>query len=76
MELAILGMAALLSWPMGIQADLAIQATTLMIAGAAGVWLFYAQHQFADAEWEHRHRRDWVTAAPPGSSFPHLPRLL
>jgi hypothetical protein len=36
-ELAILGMAVLLSWPMGIQAHLAIQATVLMIAGAAGV---------------------------------------
>jgi hypothetical protein len=36
-ELAILGMAALLSGPMGIQALLVIQATVLMIAGAAGV---------------------------------------
>ena len=75
-NLAILGMAALLSWQMGIQAYLVIQAMILMIAGTVGVWLFYVQHQFDGAYWERRDRWDYVTAALQGSSFYKLPRLL
>ncbi len=75
-NLAILGMAALLSWQMGIQAYLLIQVTVLVIAGTVGVWLFYVQHQFDGAYWEHRDRWDYVTAALHGSSFYKLPRVL
>ena len=75
-NLAILGMAALLSWQMGIRAYLAIQVMVLMIAGSVGVWLFYVQHQFEGAYWEHRDRWDYVTAALQGSSFYKLPRVL
>ncbi len=75
-NVALLGMAALLSWQMGLQAYLAIQVTVLMIAGSVGVWLFYIQHQFDGAYWEHRDRWDYVTAALYGSSFYKLPRVL
>jgi acyl-lipid omega-6 desaturase (Delta-12 desaturase) len=75
-NLAVLGMAALLSWLMGIQAYLVIQAAVLMIAGSVGVWLFYVQHQFEGAYWERSDRWDYVTAALHGSSFYKLPRLL
>jgi acyl-lipid omega-6 desaturase (Delta-12 desaturase) len=75
-SMAILGMAVLLSWQLGIQAYLVIQATVLMIAGSVGVWLFYVQHQFEGAYWERRDRWDYVTAALHGSSFYKLPRLL
>ncbi len=75
-NLAILGMAALLGWLLGIKAYLMIQVTVLMIAGAVGVWLFYVQHQFDGAYWEHRDRWDFVTAALQGSSFYRLPRVL
>jgi omega-6 fatty acid desaturase (delta-12 desaturase) len=75
-EPAVLGMGALASWPKGILADLAIQATAPVIAGAAGVWLFCAQDQFADADWEHRDHRGDVAAALRGNSFYHLPRPL
>jgi len=75
-NLAILGMAVLLSWLLGFKAYLMIQGTVLMIAGSVGVWLFYVQHQFEGAYWEHRGRWDYVTAALQGSSFYKLPRVL
>ena len=45
-------------------------------AGAAGVWMFYVQHQFEDAYWERSDERDYTTAAFQGSSFYKLPRIL
>ena len=75
-NLAILGMAALLSWQMGIQAYLMIQVSVLVISGTVGVWLFYVQHQFDGAYWERREQWDYMTAALHGSSFYKLPRLL
>ncbi len=75
-NLAILGMAALLGWLLGIKAYLTIQVTVLIIAGAVGVWLFYVQHQFEGAYWERRDRWDYMTAALHGSSFYKLPRVL
>jgi omega-6 fatty acid desaturase (delta-12 desaturase) len=75
-NLAILGMAALLTWLMGLQAYLVIQVTVLMIAGSVGVWLFYVQHQFEGAYWARCGQWDYVTAAIHGSSFYRLPRVL
>jgi omega-6 fatty acid desaturase (delta-12 desaturase) len=75
MNLAILGMAAGLSAVFGIVPYLLIQLTAMAVAGSAGVWLFYVQHQFEDAYWE---REDWdfTAAALKGSSFYKLPRVL
>ena len=42
--LAVAGFA--LCWIFGWQAVLAVHLPLLLIAGAAGVWLFYVQHQF------------------------------
>ena len=53
-----------------------IQLTILMVGGAAGVWLFYVQHQFDDAYWERRDHWNYTAAALQGSSFYELPRLL
>jgi len=41
-----------------------------------GVWLFYVQHQFEEAYWEHD--EDWtlVESALEGSSFYKLPRIM
>ena len=30
----------------------AVQTPTVLLAGSAGIWLFYVQHQFEDAYWE------------------------
>ena len=47
-----------------------------MLAGAAGIWLFYVQHQFEGAYWERRDRWNYAEAAIQGSSFYKLPRVL
>jgi omega-6 fatty acid desaturase (delta-12 desaturase) len=75
MNLAILVMATGLSTLFGIGPYLLLQLTAMAVAGSAGVWLFYVQHQFEDAYWE---RDDWdfTAAALQGSSFYRLPRIL
>ena len=75
-NLAVLGMAAGLSWIFGVKAYLLIQLVVLMVAGSAGVWLFYVQHQFDDVYWERGDDWDYTTAALQGSSFYKLPRVL
>jgi omega-6 fatty acid desaturase (delta-12 desaturase) len=76
MNLAIFGVAALLSWAFGIAAYLLIQLTAMLVAGAAGVWLFYVQHQFEDVYWERGDNWNYTAAALQGSSFYKLPRVL
>jgi len=69
-------MAAALSWIFGIVPYLLIQLTVLMLAGTAGVWLFYVQHQFEDVHWERGGEWDYTATALQGSSFYKLPRIL
>jgi acyl-lipid omega-6 desaturase (Delta-12 desaturase) len=75
-NVALLGMAAGLTWAFGLKAYLFMQLTVLIVAGAAGFWLFYVQHQFEDVYWEHRENWDYTMAALQGSSFYKLPRVL
>jgi omega-6 fatty acid desaturase (delta-12 desaturase) len=65
-----------LIWIFGLKAYLIIQLTVLMVAGSAGVWLFYVQHQFEGVYWERGGEWDYVTAALKGSSFYKLPKVL
>jgi omega-6 fatty acid desaturase (delta-12 desaturase) len=60
----------------GWRAFLLVQMPTARLAGAAGVWLFYVQHQFEDVYWERK--EDWCFAesALRGSSYLKLPRIL
>jgi acyl-lipid omega-6 desaturase (Delta-12 desaturase) len=76
MNLAILGMAAAMSAIFGIVPYLIIQLVVTATAGAAGVWLFYVQHQFEGVYWERGDEWDPTTAALKGSSFYKLPRIL
>jgi len=76
MNLAILGYATVLSWIFGIKAFLLIQLTITMVAGTAGVWMFYVQHQFENVYWERREDWDYTAAALQGSSFYKLPKIL
>ena len=48
----------------------------MAVAGSGGVWLFYVQHQFEDAYWEHSEDWDYTAAAMHGSSFYKLPKVL
>ena len=60
----------------GLKAFLIIQLTILMVAGSAGVWLFYVQHQYEGVYWERTEKWDYVSAALHGSSFYKLPKVL
>ena len=75
-NLAIIGVAAGLIWAFGFKPYLVIQLAVLMVAGSAGVWLFYVQHQFEGVYWERGGDWDYVTAALQGSSFYRLPKVL
>ncbi len=75
-NLAVGAMAAGLIWFFGLKAYLIIQLTILMVAGSAGIWLFYVQHQFEGVYWERAEQWDYATAALKGSSFYKLPKVL
>ena len=48
----------------------------VLTAAAAGMWLFYVQHQFEDAHWDQQDRWSFHDAALLGSSHLELPPLL
>jgi omega-6 fatty acid desaturase (delta-12 desaturase) len=75
-NLALLVMIGGLCWLIGWQAYLLIQGPTVLLAGAAGVWLFYVQHQFEDAYWERAESWSYADAALQGSSYLKLPKVL
>jgi omega-6 fatty acid desaturase (delta-12 desaturase) len=76
MDLAIAGMVIGLGLVFGFKAYLLIQVTAMAVAGSAGFWLFYVQHQFEGVYWERGDKWDYTAAALQGSSFYKLPRIL
>jgi omega-6 fatty acid desaturase (delta-12 desaturase) len=74
-NLALAGMLGVLVWVVGPVAWLVVQMPTAILAGMAGVFLFYVQHQFEDAYWETGERWSYADAALKGSSYLKLPRL-
>ena len=46
-----------------------------IIAGTAGVWLFYVQHQYEDVYWESGESWSYADAALRGSSYLKLPKV-
>jgi len=74
-DVALVIAAGTLCWIFGWQAVLAAQLSLIVVAGAAGVWLFYVQHQFERAYWAREVRWDTQSAAMTGSSFYDLPRI-
>jgi omega-6 fatty acid desaturase (delta-12 desaturase) len=75
-NLALIVMIVGLCWLIGWQAYLLIQVPTAMLAGSAGVWLFYVQHQFEDTYWRDSGTWDYAEAALQGSSYLKLPKIL
>ena len=75
-NLAMLAVAAVMSWAFGLKAYLLLQLLIVMLAGTAGLWLFYVQHQFEGVYWQRNEEWDYATAALQGSSFYKLPRVL
>ena len=74
-NLALLGILALMGATIGIKAYVLIQVPIMVIAGAAGVWMFYVQHQFEGVYWERHDNWNYATSALKGSSFYQLPRV-
>jgi omega-6 fatty acid desaturase (delta-12 desaturase) len=76
MNAALAAMAIGLSAAFGIKAYVLIQLIVVGVAGGAGVWLFYVQHQFEGVYWERGDNWDYTAAALQGSSFYKLPKIL
>jgi omega-6 fatty acid desaturase (delta-12 desaturase) len=66
------GLCLLIGW----EKFLLVQAPTVMLAGSAGIWLFYVQHQFEDAYWQESGGWSYADAALQGSSYLKLPKVL
>jgi acyl-lipid omega-6 desaturase (Delta-12 desaturase) len=75
-NIALAAIIAVAAVTIGIETYLAIQLPTMLIAGAAGLWLFYVQHQFEGTYWERHEAWDPVKAALEGSSFYKLPKVV
>lgn len=60
----------------GWQNFLLIEIPTVMISGAAGIWLFFVQHQFDDVYWADTENWSFADAALRGSSYLKLPQPL
>jgi omega-6 fatty acid desaturase (delta-12 desaturase) len=65
-----------LCWLLGWRDFLLVQAPTVLLAGSAGIWLFYVQHQFEDAYWQDSGGWSYADAALRGSSYLKLPAVL
>ncbi|MCX7009291.1 MAG: fatty acid desaturase, partial [Kiritimatiellaeota bacterium] len=72
----ILGVALFAGHNIGWSTYLLIQIPIIWMAGAAGIWLFYVQHQFDGVYWARKENWDALRAALEGSSFYKLPTLL
>ena len=75
-NLGILVVATSISLMIGLKAYLIIQFLTVFLSHAAGMWLFYVQHQFEGVYWEREREWDFVEASLMGGSFYKLPAIL
>ena len=62
-------------WLVGFQAWALVQLPVFALAGTAGVWMFYVQHQFEDVYWESSGEWSYSAAALRGSSHLRLPKV-
>jgi len=75
-NIALVAIIVVASMTIGPHTYLMIQIPTMLLAGAAGLWLFYVQHQFEGTYWARHQEWDPMKAALEGSSFYKLPKLL
>ncbi len=66
------GLIALIGW----LPFLLIQLPIVLLGGAAGIWLFYVQHQFEETDWSRGEDWNFEQAALRGSSYYDLPTPL
>jgi omega-6 fatty acid desaturase (delta-12 desaturase) len=75
-NLAIAAVVATLTWFIGIKAFLLVHLPITLLAGTAGVWLFYVQHQFEHTMWDRNEGWSLQHSALHGSSHYDLPAWL
>ncbi len=75
-NLAIAVTLGLIVWFGGWQALVFIFVPTTLVGATAGIWMFYVQHQFEDAQWDEDENWDMHEAALHGSSHYVLPQPL
>ncbi len=75
-DLALVIIGAGLWWLIGLDSLLLVWLPAAMLAGSAGIWLFYVQHQFEDAYWQSPGEWSYTEAALQGSSYLKLPKVL
>ncbi|MEI4481993.1 MULTISPECIES: fatty acid desaturase [Phyllobacterium] len=68
--------AIFLMWLVGVGPFLLIHLPIVTLAGAAGIWLFYVQHQFEETHWSSAPEWQFHEAALHGSSHYILPGFL
>jgi acyl-lipid omega-6 desaturase (Delta-12 desaturase) len=73
---AIVALGVIAAQLLGWRAYLLMQSAVLVLAGAAGTWLFYVQHQFDGVYWQRSASWSYVAAALKGSSYYRLPAIL
>jgi acyl-lipid omega-6 desaturase (Delta-12 desaturase) len=75
-DVALVALIVAMCWLVGWQEYLLVQIPTALLAGSAGIWLFYVQHQFEDAYWQNSDDWSYADAALRGSSYLKLPKVL
>ncbi len=75
-NLALAGLVAFVFAAFGWKAFLLVYLPVQYFAAMIGIFLFYVQHQFEDAYWEHDPRWEYLKAAMEGSTYLKLPPLL
>ena len=76
LDVALVVVFGALCWWLGWRDVLLVQAPFIWLAGGAGIWLFYVQHQFSNTYWQRSPDWTYADAAMRGSSYLHLPRVL
>jgi acyl-lipid omega-6 desaturase (Delta-12 desaturase) len=67
---------AALCFAFGWRTVLFVELPLIVLAGSAGIWLFYVQHQFDNTYWERTDEWSFNDAAMRGSSHLALPKVL
>jgi omega-6 fatty acid desaturase (delta-12 desaturase) len=75
-DLVLAAVFAALCLVIGWEDFLILWAPAALMAGAIGIWLFYVQHQFEDAYWQHGEEWSYADAALRGSSYLKLSQPL
>lgn len=65
-----------LCWLLGWREFLLVETPFVFLAGGAGIWLFYVQHQFDHTYWARSPEWKFAAAGLQGSSYLKLPKIL